>query len=668
MSDHADTEESHSIAATFSGCLTSYRRLYFLLTSRKAQGAEDIDLTEVSDNYGRLNVWGADSGALRTGRDSLDDIIRTNENLRSILLDILGDLKEAIGIAVLTFHENEGVSTNNDLTAEDYDQDSASSTSTASEQAGDGGSGTRLKETNAQFLISIIFGYIGSLYKLSKSLRRSTVHEKYIRSVSRYAGTSPFAHHDQAHVENKFPTASKVLVRRLGLANTRRRQQLKYWEEHHAIPGQDFSSACAEQSELISETTTGASESGQIPASSLGTPSKASHQSFTTVAQPYVCTFKDCLNAEKMYITRHEWLYHEKQLLRNHILHYHPGTFTESQLPALLDMCERAADPEEKDSCSLCGQEMNLIALRLHVASHLEDIALFALPSESDQYGTEADQKSDQYDTNADEKNDSPDNLNFHISPHLIPSDLSCLVLYEPLAPDYTKQPIRLGRWAPPNHRNAYLRDKDGARLFRWMGGRMTDITAPESGNGYTRTLYSVATVFTQWQDTNHLLAVTFDAEKMDVTEDNGGWKVLSFEHISQYGTQGTYSSVGVAGDQQQLAAPGSPAWMPQLLPTIYDYDYHPDPKLPLPVSAGLIGNLPLLFVLPAFSAQPHHLSYVLTNFMQPNRWHRHQLPHGHDQDRGMVVSVFLDPSNKEGSTKAILDALQDGHFGPFYA
>ncbi|KAI4246100.1 MAG: hypothetical protein L6R42_009997 [Xanthoria sp. 1 TBL-2021] len=285
MSDHADTEESHSIAATFSGCLTSYRRLYFLLTSRKAQGAEDIDLTEVSDNYGRLNVWGADSGALRTGRDSLDDIIRTNENLRSILLDILGDLKEAIGIAVLTFHENEGVSTNNDLTAEDYDQDSASSTSTASEQAGDGGSGTRLKETNAQFLISIIFGYIGSLYKLSKSLRRSTVHEKYIRSVSRYAGTSPFAHHDQAHVENKFPTASKVLVRRLGLANTRRRQQLKYWEEHHAIPGQDFSSACAEQSELISETTTGASESGQIPASSLGTPSKASHQSFTTVAQ-----------------------------------------------------------------------------------------------------------------------------------------------------------------------------------------------------------------------------------------------------------------------------------------------------------------------------------------------------------------------------------------------
>lgn len=406
-----------------------------------------------------------------------------------------------------------------------------------------------------------------------------------------------------------------------------------------------------------------------------------------------MCTFKDCLNAEKMYITRHEWLYHEKQLhqrswicwngcepkfkspqlLRNHILHYHPGTLTESQLPVLLDMCERAADPDEKDSCSLCGQEMNLIALRLHVASHLEDIALFALPRESDQY-----------DTDADGKNDSPDNDNFYISPRHIPSDLSCLVLYEPLAPDYTKQPIHLGRWAPPNRRNAYLRDKDGARLFRWMGGRMIDITAPESVNGYTRTLYSEATVFTQWQDTNHLLAVTFDAEKKDVAEENGGWKVLSFDHISQYGTQGTYSSVGVAGGQQQLAAPGSSAWVPQLLPTIYDYD--PNPNLPQPISAGLIGDLPLLFALPAFSAQPERLPEVLTRCMQPNRWRRHPLPHGRkslpqldldamitnmredNKDRGMIVSVFLDPINKRGSTKPLLDALQDGHFGPFYA
>ncbi|KAI4259760.1 MAG: hypothetical protein L6R42_004405 [Xanthoria sp. 1 TBL-2021] len=298
---------------------------------------------------------------------------------------------------------------------------------------------------------------------------------------------------------------------------------------------------------------------------------------------------------------------------------------------------------------------MNLIALRLHVASHLEDIALFALPRESDQY-----------DTDEDEKNDSLDNKKFHFSPRTVLSDISCLVLYEPLRPNYDKQPIRIGTdsgnrfWVPPNRKDAYLRDKAGARLYRWKGGGITDITIEGLNKKYSP--YGVATIFTQWRDTNHLLAVMFDAEKKDVAE-YGGWKVLSFDYIPHQ--QAYFSSVSVAGDQQILAAPGSHAWIPQLLPTIYDYDYDPDPKLPLPVSAGLIGNLPLLFALPAFSAQPHQLSYVLTNFMHPNTWHRHQLPHG---QRGMVVSVFLDPSNKHGSTKAVLDALQNGYFGPFYA
>lgn len=97
MPDDANDEVTSSIAAKFSDCLRSYRQLYFVLTIRHVGGLRDIDLTEVSDNYGRLNVWGADSGALRIGRASLEDILRTDKNLRSILLDLLGDLLEAIG-------------------------------------------------------------------------------------------------------------------------------------------------------------------------------------------------------------------------------------------------------------------------------------------------------------------------------------------------------------------------------------------------------------------------------------------------------------------------------------------------------------------------------------------------------------------------------------------
>lgn len=37
------------------------------------------------------------------------------------------------------------------------------------------------------------------------------------------------------------------------------------------------------------------------------------------------------------------------------------------------------------------------------------------------------------------------------------------------------------------------------------------------------------------------------------------------------------------------------------------------------------------------------------------------------DDERGMVVSVFLDPDNEEGSTQAVLDCLEYGSFGPLY-
>ncbi|KAL8882778.1 MAG: hypothetical protein Q9215_004310 [Flavoplaca cf. flavocitrina] len=274
----------------------------------------------------------------------------------------------------------------------------------------------------------------------------------------------------------------------------------------------------------------------------------------------------------------------------------------------MISMCERAADPDEKDFCALCGQEMNLLALRLHVASHLEDVSLFVLTGGSDEDDTDASSTSSAE------------------VPRHIPSDLSCLVLYEPLRPDYTKQPIRIGTdggnrfWAPPNRKDAYLRDAANARLFRWIGGRMTDISA-ESTIPAKRSLYSVATVFTQWPDTPHILAVTFDAEKKDVAEECGGWKVLSFDYVHQPEPQQLYSSVSVTGSQQRLAGPGSGI---NLI-----LDVSSDPRL-TPVLASLI--------------------------------------FGEDQaERGMVVSVFLDPDNKWSSTEELLDRVQNGYYGAFY-
>ncbi|KAL8755824.1 MAG: hypothetical protein Q9184_004682 [Pyrenodesmia sp. 2 TL-2023] len=234
-----------------------------------------------------------------------------------------------------------------------------------------------------------------------------------------------------------------------------------------------------------------------------------------------------------------------------------------------------------------------------------------------------------------------------------IPLDLSCLVRYEPLSPNYSKQGRRTGSdgnnfWAPPNKKDAYYRDRNGARFFRWKGGRATEIPNNSYSNARLRT-YGVATVFGQYKDTPHLLAVGFDAETKDVAEEPGGWKVLSFNHTQD--PQGHwYSSIGVFRSEQLLAAPGSRHWMPQLLPEIYDYDRRQTATVP--TSAGLIGDLPILFGLVAFSAPPHLLSHVLTSC---------------DTERGMVITVYFDPSNEKGSNKKLLDMLQQGYFGPFY-
>ncbi|KAI4282292.1 MAG: hypothetical protein L6R35_005444, partial [Caloplaca aegaea] len=207
-----------------------------------------------------------------------------------------------------------------------------------------------------------------------------------------------------------------------------------------------------------------------------------------------------------------------------------------------------------------------------------------------------------------------------------IPSDLACLIRYEPLEPNFDKQAIRHGKdgnnfWAPPNIKTGYDRDRTKARLFRWKGGRVTEISNDTSSLGRL-TIYGAATVFTQYPDTHHLLVVEFDAETKDVCEHPGGWKVLSFNHRHQPGSQNTFrSSITEFGAHQQLAAPGSSQWVPQLIPRIYDYD--PREVTNTPRSAGLIGE-------------------------------RH---------RGIVVTVYLDPANSKTSSKAVLDHLQEGYY-----
>ena len=124
--------------------------------------------------------------------------------------------------------------------------------------------------------------------------------------------------------------------------------------------------------------------------------------------RPYVCTFEDCHNAGKLYVSRHDWAHHELQVHRREFvcnkcdkrsqtrqeasahLREHGDSILPSQLSVILDLAERQVDISlsQKEPCLVCGEELSLKALQNHLASHMEDIALFVLPSAEDDEDT----------------------------------------------------------------------------------------------------------------------------------------------------------------------------------------------------------------------------------------------------------------------------------------
>jgi SH3 domain len=118
--------------------------------------------------------------------------------------------------------------------------------------------------------------------------------------------------------------------------------------------------------------------------------------------QPYICTFEECDKEEETFESRHRWFAHELRFHRRlwtcygHCDQKFPsGTlFREhvrksrhiaaNQLPALAEMCEGPIDVASKTRCPLCRAEVTGIKkLEKHIGRHMEEVALFALPTSS---------------------------------------------------------------------------------------------------------------------------------------------------------------------------------------------------------------------------------------------------------------------------------------------
>lgn len=181
------------------------------------------------------------------------------------------------------------------------------------------------------------------------------------------------------------------------------------------------------------------------------------------------------------------------------------------------------------------------------------------------------------------------------------------------------------GFFIPPNRRDAYKkREPQYTHWFRYSSRRFCGVPLNDGVRSQNLEIHSAATVFSQANKTDHLLWVPFDARTENVSQYAHDWRNLNFVQEHRTGI-GTYCSLVFVGDEETL--PDSVPQWEKLIPSPYRYQITDDSGSLIPSNvhfAGLIGNLPLLTALAAFSAPRDRLSVALTGSVQAGRWVSH--------------------------------------------
>ncbi|PGH00346.1 hypothetical protein GX51_05844 [Blastomyces parvus] len=384
-------------------------------------------LPELQDEYGRLRVWTGNIGAHQSGRSSLEYRLRDTSHIKTQVASLLDALKWSLGevLAIVSGQRPPEV----EGTEEWSDNDDSDDGSIPDEE--------ELPQPAELFqLLEDITVVIKCLYKLSMVIRQPAQHDRLKTNVD----LSHFTPFDIRHVEQKFPHAERWLTQRLGKAITKRREYLKGRERHHeklaaaALVG-DNSNTEAARTTLVSGTTAttfvygamaaGDTEIGLAPsetsyASTVGDDTKLHLPPLPEEAennpdgfecpycyylisvrgplswarhifddlQPYVCTFRDCPTPNQAYSRRRAWFSHEKTAHR-------AARVPQGDSRAALLQSSGPVDTLSAVDCPLCRERvLSLHRLERHLARHLEQLALFAMPTDidedNDQQGSQA--------------------------------------------------------------------------------------------------------------------------------------------------------------------------------------------------------------------------------------------------------------------------------------
>lgn len=361
-----------SISAILISCLKSFNQLQERVEQPDYSHEREVSSVSWGDELGRLRVWAANIGAHQTGQSSLDFRLRDASHISNQITKLLQDLNRSLDDILDELSEDETKASEDDETEASWLDNNST--------------------TELQQLREEVINIIDCLYQLSMLIRRPAQHDLLVGS--RMNDKAEFAFYDEEHVRNLYPRTEEQISQRLGRAITRRRKYLNYRERHHrklekgiqrTTTGSVMSETIAtdfktpnidfeETSDSgISQTSYAPSliHGGRViipppPRDSMGKPFECPYCFFIIDIKstrswnrhifkdikPYVCTFSECSMPDRLYDSRREWYSHE---ITEHL--------------------------REDYVCSLCKETLKSFKqYERHVARHLEELALFALP------------------------------------------------------------------------------------------------------------------------------------------------------------------------------------------------------------------------------------------------------------------------------------------------
>ncbi|KAI0448028.1 hypothetical protein F4803DRAFT_4792 [Xylaria telfairii] len=445
---------------SYSECLASFQT--FLDRCSRYDGLNSSrGLERCSEEYSRLQIWGYQQGtALRPSVPSSSAAtLQARPELQGILLEIYEQIID--GFDQLNQLPSTSLAESLNLLLDDHsDDDGSEAQSDMSDDLGiEDNPGIAFRT------LKCIFESIEELYRLSSLLRRPRLSGRYPHSTQpildsacqqeyqrirqkfliwqkqqdetlRNEDIEPafrVAHSSEEKTANPEYAASNqpteeihhslesILARRVAISNIIRRRKFGYRHSETIYPI-DIRSDTSPSTALSHATPVGKYEAYQVPAppkphglaNSLRCPCCHKELSIEKMnvqtnwkqhvfqdLRPYICTFSDCSDSDRLFFTRHDWIYHEMQMHRRkwicqscpreyvsklemteHLQHVHNSSISDSELTALLEISERPINEDYVDQCPFCHLHMGTGELLGHMAGHMEELALLS-PSQS---------------------------------------------------------------------------------------------------------------------------------------------------------------------------------------------------------------------------------------------------------------------------------------------